>query len=90
MRKVSFLEFGEPQRLGEVAQWHLKKRERVNEPYGCILMSIRELHNFPTVPDFFDLSLLSVEFVDDGLTVVAFEIKGYHHQGSHPILCEGF
>ena len=76
VRNVSFLQFGEPERLGEVAQRHLKERERVDEPYGYILVSIRELQNFPTVPDLFDLSLLSVEFVDDGVTVVAFEIVG--------------
>ena len=90
VRKVSLLEFGESERLGEIAQRHLKERERVDESHDGLFARVRELEHFPTVSDLFDLSLLSVEFVDDRVTIVAFEIMGYHRQVSRSIFCERF
>ena len=82
MRKISFFEFGEPERLGEIAQRHLEEGERVDESYGRLFVRVRELEDFPTVSDLFNLSLLSVEFINDRVTVVPFEIMGDHRQGS--------
>ena len=90
VRKVSFLEFDESEGLGEIAQWHLKERERINESYGRLFVRVGELKHFPTVSDLFDLSLLLVEFVDDGITVVTFEIMGDHPQRSRFMFCERF
>ena len=56
--KVSFLEFGEPEGLGEIAEWHLKERERIYEPYGRLLVRVRKLEHFPTVSNLFNLSLV--------------------------------
>ena len=50
---------------------HLKERERDDEPYGHILVTVLEPQNVSTVMNLFDFSLLSVEFVDDGVTVIA-------------------
>ena len=90
MRKISFLEFGESERLGEIAQWHLEEGERIDESYGRLFVRVGELKDFPTVSDLFNLSLLPVEFIDDGITVVAFEIMGDHRQGSRSIFGQRF
>ena len=90
MRKVSFLDLGEPERLGEIAQRHLEEGERIDEPYGCLFVRVRELEDFPTVSDLFNLSLLPVEFIDDRVTVVPFEIMGDYRQGSRSMLGQRF
>ena len=90
VRKVSFLEFGESEGLKKSAQRHLKERERIDEPYGRLFVRVGELKDFPTVSDLFNLSLLSVEFVDDRITVVPFEIMGDHRQGSRSVLGQRF